>query len=132
MFSIQVQVDRSFPSVRRRLIFSSNQVQVDHVFQPGVYKAQAEVALPLPSQPGTQGSSQYHAQVMIADLRTQIYVVLNILNIVNTVLRLLLYGDTARFSFVILDTVRRCLPSWTVNTVHSRLCYILFSVLSLW
>ena len=108
MFSIQVQVDRSFPSVRRRLIFSSNQVQVDHVFQPGVYKAQAEVALPLPSQPGTQGSSQYHAQVIIADLRTQIYVVLNIL---NTVLRLLLSGDTAPFSFVILDTVRRCLSS---------------------
>ena len=104
-------------------------MQVDHVFQPGVYKAQAEVALPLPSQPGTQGSSQYHAQVIIADLRTQIYVVLNIL---ITVLRLLLSGDTAQYSFVILDTVPRCLPSWTVNTVHSRLGYILFSVLSLW
>ena len=86
-------------------------MQVDHVFQPGVYKAQAEVALPLPSQPGTQGSSQYHAQVIIADLRTQIYVVLNVLNILNTVLRLLLSGDTARYSFVILDRVPRCLPS---------------------
>ena len=86
-------------------------MQVDHVFQPGVYKAQAEVALPLPSQPGTQGSSQYHAQVIIADLRTQIYVVLNVLNILNTVLRLLPFGDTAPFSFVILDTVRRCLSS---------------------
>ena len=113
----------------RRLIFSP---KIDHVFQPGVYKAQAEVALPLPSQPGTQGSSQYHAQVIIADLRTQIYVVLNVLNILNTVLRLLLSGDTAPFSFVILDTVRRCLSSWTVNTVHSRLWYIMFSVLSLW
>jgi len=34
----------------------------------GVYKAQAEVALPLPSQPGTQGSSQYHAQDVVGNV----------------------------------------------------------------
>ena len=138
-FQVSVQVSCVLHPGAGWLIISLSKAQVDlflkpgdHVFQLGVYETQAEVALPLPSQPGTQGSSQYHAQVIIADLRTQIYAVLRFWTFLIQCLDYCF--PEIQLHLVLwfwIQCVDVCLLE-TVNTVHSRLCYILFSVLSLW
>ena len=135
-FQVSVQVSCVLHPGAGWLIISLSKAQVDlflkpgdHVFQPGVYETQAEVALPLPSQPGTQGSSQYHAQVIIADLRTQIYAVLRFWTfLIQCLDYCYLEIQLHLVLWFWIQCVDVCLLE-TVNTVHSL--YFVSSLITL-